>query len=203
MGQKKITLLALTAAACLSIYGINGLADRAGGHGEGDRGEGIRHVEGIAHGEGFHEGGHGSFNVEGSGRRGMEMGHDQFRRGEFNEGFQGRQIQRGFVPSRQVAPGVSYHRAGNAYFSKDYNVVVSHYFRDHPFVPTYLAPRMARGIVIGHRLPYGIARYYLPRPLLLSLPAYPYYDYYIVGPFIVLVDRSTGIILDIIRVSFY
>lgn len=190
MDQNKVKLLALTTAACLSIYGISGLAEKGGG----------------GHGGGFGHGGHGGFPFEGGqpGDR-MNMGHEQFKRGgEFHKEFREKQFRHEFVPARQViVTGAPYHRGQeHIYFSKSYNGVISNYFRDHPFTPTYLPPGIAKNLLIGKPLPPGIAKYYLPRALLLSLPAYPGYDYYIVGRNVVLVDRTTAIIADILGVAF-
>jgi hypothetical protein len=76
--------------------------------------------------------------------------------------------------------------------------VITNYFNIHPYKTKPLPPGIAKNLVRGKPLPPGIAKRYLPKNLRLQLPEKLGYDYLIAGNDVLLVDKTTNIIADII-----
>jgi hypothetical protein len=61
-----------------------------------------------------------------------------------------------------------------------------------------LPPGQLRRLEQGKPLPPGIARKILPPGLLATLPVYPGYTYYAVGPDVVLIAAATGLVAGLL-----
>ena len=83
-------------------------------------------------------------------------------------------------------------------FSNNDRVIVTDYFKAHPFTTTPLPPGIAKNLARGKPLPPGIAKVFLPEGLLSTLPAHPGYDYLVAGNDVLLVNSTTGIVSDIL-----
>lgn len=91
-------------------------------------------------------------------------------------------------------------KAAPSKFSQQDRVIITNYFNalSSPYQITALPPGIAKNLLRGKPLPPGIEKQYLPKHLLQSLPAYPGYDYFIVNNDVLLVDRTTQLIADVI-----
>lgn len=87
----------------------------------------------------------------------------------------------------------------SAFFSPRERDLIYDYFDDHRFEPQGLPPGIARNLARGKPLPPGIAKRYLPSPLLAQLPRRDGYEYLIVGGSIILAEAATGLIVDILE----
>lgn len=76
------------------------------------------------------------------------------------------------------------------------------YFASKPVVWTGLTPQQAKNFERGKPVPAGVPRNALPRDLLLKLPPRRGFDYVRVGADVALIDRSTGIVVDVIEDVF-
>jgi hypothetical protein len=70
------------------------------------------------------------------------------------------------------------------------------------FVAQPLPPGMRNRLAQGKPLPPGIARRTVPPGLLSTLPAYPGYEYAIIGTSLVLLAVGTGIVSAILSDAF-
>lgn len=84
-------------------------------------------------------------------------------------------------------------------FSPRERDLIYDYFDVHSFEPRGLPPGIARNLARGKPLPPGIAKRYLPSPLLAQLPRRDGYEYLIVGGSIILAEAATGLIVDILE----
>ncbi len=75
---------------------------------------------------------------------------------------------------------------------------INNYFKEHPLAGTTLPPGIAKNLARGKPLPPGIAKVFLPADVVSTLPVYPDHDYMVVGRDVVLVDKTTGIVSDIL-----
>lgn len=85
-----------------------------------------------------------------------------------------------------------------ARFSESNRATITNYIRQNPFPATSLPPGIAMNVARGKALPPGIAKRFLPTPLVEQLPVYPGYDYVAVGNDVVLVNSNTGVVADIL-----
>lgn len=83
-------------------------------------------------------------------------------------------------------------------FSDKDRTIITNFFSSHPFTTTGLPPGIAKNLMRGKPLPPGIAKVYLPNDLNKLLVVYPGYDYLVAGKDVLLVNRSTQIIADIL-----
>lgn len=86
----------------------------------------------------------------------------------------------------------------NITFSSKERTAITNYYKATPFNTGTLPPGIAMNLARGKPLPPGIAKVYLPQNLVSTLPVYPGYEYLAVGPNVVLVDTTTGVVADIL-----
>ena len=75
---------------------------------------------------------------------------------------------------------------------------IQDYFANGRYKPKPLPPGIAKNLAVGKPLPPGIAKRNLPAGLRSLLPTYPDYEYLVTGNDILLVNKTTNIISDII-----
>lgn len=75
--------------------------------------------------------------------------------------------------------------------------IIRDYYDAHPFRPEPLPPGIAKNLARGKPLPPGIAKRHMAPDLIRRLPSREGCDWLIVGVNAVLVDRHSGIVLDI------
>lgn len=77
---------------------------------------------------------------------------------------------------------------------------ITNYFNTNPLsaTNTTLPPGIAKNLARGKPLPPGIAKVFLPSEVSSTLPAYPGYEYRVVGDDVVLVNSTTEIVSDIL-----
>ncbi len=85
----------------------------------------------------------------------------------------------------------------NVVITPDDTRVIRGYYSDHSYQAERLPPGIAKNLARGKPLPPGIAKRYVPRDLYARLPSRAGCDWLIVGPNVVLVERSSGVVIDI------
>ena len=61
-----------------------------------------------------------------------------------------------------------------------------------------MPPGIAKNLARGKPLPPGIAKQYVPGPMLARLPQHPGYEWRVVGSDLVLVGIQTAIVADVL-----
>jgi Ni/Co efflux regulator RcnB len=89
-----------------------------------------------------------------------------------------------------------------ATFSQADNTLVRVYFAQHQVAWSGLPPGIAKNYARGKKLPPGISRRILPADLQARLPTRRGYDYARVGQDVVLIERATEIVVDVIERVF-
>lgn len=124
--------------------------------------------------------GHGQGNMQG-------MGHGQ-------GNMQGMSHGVSHMKASSKAPGFNKKVA----FSSTSKKTINNYLAKNPISTTGLPPGIAMNVARGKPLPPGIQKVFLPSGLVSQLPAYPGYEYRIVGNDVVLVNSTTGVVSDIL-----
>ncbi len=89
-----------------------------------------------------------------------------------------------------------------ARFSAMDNTVIRVYFAAKPVVWSGLPPQVARDFARGKTLPLGAATHALPPDLLAKLPARAGFEYARVGEDVVLIDKTTRVVVDLLESIF-
>lgn len=83
-------------------------------------------------------------------------------------------------------------------FTDKDKTIIKDYFAKHQFNTTGLPPGIAMNLARGKPLPPGIKKVFLPNELSDLLGANPNYEYLAAGKDVLLVDRSSQIVADIL-----
>ena len=83
-------------------------------------------------------------------------------------------------------------------FVNNDRTTINKYFNANPFPVNTLPPGIAKNLLRGKPLPPGIAKVFLPSDLVQLLPAYPGYEYLVVGRDVLLVNSTSRIVEDIL-----
>lgn len=86
----------------------------------------------------------------------------------------------------------------NVTFTKVNKTTIANYYKATPFKTGTLPPGIAMNLARGKPLPPGIQKVFLPQNLVTTLPVHPGYEYLAVGPNVVLVNSTTGVVADIL-----
>jgi hypothetical protein len=89
--------------------------------------------------------------------------------------------------------------SADARFSAMDNTVIRVYFATKPIVWSGLPPQVARDFGRGKSLPPGALKHPLPPDLLARLPARRGFEYARVGSDIVLIDKTTRVVVDLLE----
>ena len=95
------------------------------------------------------------------------------------------------------------HRAQpKRWFTPQDQDVIAKYNAAHPFVGPELPPGIAMNLARGKPLPPGIEKRYLPDDLTKLLPSYPGYEYLSAGKNVLLVNKASNIVVEILSGKF-
>ena len=97
-----------------------------------------------------------------------------------------------------IAGGGKIDTSINAIFSKGETKTIRDYFGSHSVETKPLPPGIAKNLQRGKPLPPGIAKRYLPSDLAGQLPRRGGYERLLVGNDVLLVEKATGIVQDIL-----
>jgi hypothetical protein len=86
-------------------------------------------------------------------------------------------------------------------FSEVDKTAVAHYLSANPIPTASLPPGIAKNLARGKKLPPGIAKAYLPQHLEAQLPAYPGYEYLVANKEVLLVNKASGVVADILSLT--
>lgn len=85
----------------------------------------------------------------------------------------------------------------NIHIGDDDRRIIRGYYDEHPDHAEHLPPGIAKNLARGKPLPPGIAKRYMPHELVTRLPPRPDCDWLVVGVNAVLIDRHSGLVVDI------
>lgn len=105
------------------------------------------------------------------------------------------------ITSSEIVRGAAAGVLGGV-LGREEREIIHRYFNEHR--DTYskvkpLPPGIRRKVARGGTLPPGIAKQVLPDGLRRQLPQRDGYDYNVVGTDVVLIERATNVIVDILR----
>jgi hypothetical protein len=92
-------------------------------------------------------------------------------------------------------------KATSVIFSSQDKDIIDKYFDAKPMGVTTLPPGIAKNLARGKPLPPGIQKVFLPSDLLSTLPNYPGYEYLAAGKDVLLVNKTTNLVADILANS--
>lgn len=110
----------------------------------------------------------------------------------------GQGVGRADIGKRSHGKRIKSDKLAKAKFRADSRTLVTKYFHAKPFPVSTLPPGIAMNLARGKPLPPGIQKVFLPSGLTRQLPYYPGYEYLVVGNDVVLVDRTSLIVADIL-----
>ena len=90
-------------------------------------------------------------------------------------------------------------RISDDHFSTDDKSIITNYFHDNRYNVSELPPGIAKNLARGKPLPPGIIKSKLPDNLFNSLHPGSDYDYFMVGNDVVKINKTTGIVSDIVH----